>query len=48
MFGQYLPLSDGEAILRHKAQERGLGAEIGVDSAGTGDWHIGNPRMREH
>lgn len=33
----------GEAILRHKAQERGLGAEIGVDSAGTGDWHIGNP-----
>ncbi|MCC3381127.1 low molecular weight protein-tyrosine-phosphatase [Paenibacillus farraposensis] len=33
----------GEAVLRHKAQERGLGAQIRVDSAGTGDWHIGKP-----
>ncbi|MGZ0041538.1 low molecular weight protein-tyrosine-phosphatase [Paenibacillus ottowii] len=33
----------GEAILRHKVKERGLDAEIQVDSAGTGDWHIGNP-----
>ncbi|WP_342414550.1 low molecular weight protein-tyrosine-phosphatase [Paenibacillus sp. FSL R10-2782] len=33
----------GEAVLRHKAQERGLGAKIRVDSAETGDWHIGNP-----
>jgi protein-tyrosine phosphatase len=33
----------GEAVLRHKAQERGLSGKIRVDSAGTGDWHIGNP-----
>ncbi|MGG4220050.1 low molecular weight protein-tyrosine-phosphatase [Paenibacillus jamilae] len=33
----------GEAVLRHKAKRRGLDAEIRVDSAGTGDWHIGNP-----
>lgn len=30
-----------EAVLRHKVMERGLASEIVVDSAGTGDWHIG-------
>ncbi|KHK91791.1 low molecular weight protein-tyrosine-phosphatase [Novosphingobium malaysiense] len=28
-----------EAALRHRAQEAGL--EILIDSAGTGDWHVG-------
>lgn len=31
-----------EAVFRHKVKEAGLEAEIEVDSAGTGDWHIGN------
>ncbi|OZB95101.1 low molecular weight protein-tyrosine-phosphatase [Paenibacillus sp. XY044] len=30
-----------EAILRHKVREAGLEGKISVDSAGTGDWHIG-------
>ncbi|OKP77872.1 phosphotyrosine protein phosphatase [Paenibacillus sp. P3E] len=30
-----------EAVLRHKILERGLTDRITVDSAGTGDWHIG-------
>ncbi|QFU09428.1 Low molecular weight protein-tyrosine-phosphatase YfkJ [Rhodobacteraceae bacterium THAF1] len=30
-----------EAVLRAKAESRGLDWQI--DSAGTGDWHIGNP-----
>lgn len=30
-----------EAVLRHKINERKLSQEIQVDSAGTGDWHIG-------
>ena len=32
-----------EAIFRHDVQEAGLADRIQVDSAGTGDWHIGNP-----
>ncbi|MEC0205006.1 low molecular weight phosphotyrosine protein phosphatase [Paenibacillus lautus] len=31
-----------EAVLRHKIKQRGLQDKISVDSAGTGDWHIGN------
>ena len=31
----------GEAILRRQADEAGV--ELEVDSAGTGDWHIGDP-----
>lgn len=31
-----------EAIFRHKVKEAGLENVIEVDSAGTGDWHIGN------
>lgn len=32
-----------EAVLRHKINDRGLSQKIVVDSAGTGDWHIGKP-----
>lgn len=32
-----------EAVLRHKIVQRGLQHQIQVDSAGTGDWHIGKP-----
>ncbi|PWW36009.1 MULTISPECIES: low molecular weight protein-tyrosine-phosphatase [Paenibacillus] len=32
-----------EAVLRHKVSERGLDQQILVDSAGTGDWHVGKP-----
>lgn len=30
-----------EAVLRHKIEQRSLSDQITVDSAGTGDWHIG-------
>ena len=30
-----------EGVLRHKLREAGLGGRIEVDSAGTGDWHVG-------
>lgn len=30
-----------EAVLRHKLHELGLGESVEVDSAGTGDWHVG-------
>ncbi|WP_233863078.1 low molecular weight protein-tyrosine-phosphatase [Paraburkholderia adhaesiva] len=30
-----------EAVMLHLVEEAGLAAHIGVDSAGTGDWHIG-------
>ena len=33
-----------EAVLRQRARERGLGDDLDVDSAGTGDWHVGRPR----
>jgi protein-tyrosine phosphatase len=32
-----------EAVLRHRIAEAGLTDRIEVDSAGTGDWHVGNP-----
>ncbi|AOZ91096.1 low molecular weight protein-tyrosine-phosphatase [Paenibacillus crassostreae] len=32
----------GEAVLRNKIKNRGLESQILVDSAGTGDWHIGH------
>ncbi len=37
------PMAEG--IFRTMAQQNGLG-EIHVDSAGTGDWHIGKPPDR--
>ncbi len=30
-----------EAVFRHKVKEAGLEGRIAVDSAGTGNWHIG-------
>lgn len=32
-----------EAIMRHYVEQEGLSHLIEVDSAGTGDWHIGKP-----
>lgn len=32
-----------EAVMRHQVKEAGLDGVIEVDSAGTGDWHIGHP-----
>jgi protein-tyrosine phosphatase len=38
-----------EAVLRHKAKERGLADKVVIESRGTGSWHLGepaDPRMR--
>ena len=32
-----------EGVLRHKLYEAGLAARVDVASAGTGDWHVGQP-----
>lgn len=32
-----------EAMFRHLVKEKGLEAQIQIDSAATGDWHIGKP-----
>jgi len=32
-----------EAVMRHLVAERGLAGEIEIESAGTGDWHVGDP-----
>jgi len=32
-----------EGVLRHQLAEAGLAEVIHVASAGTGDWHVGNP-----
>jgi protein-tyrosine phosphatase len=32
-----------EAVLRAKLEAAGLGGRVTVDSAGTGDWHVGQP-----
>ncbi|EZP78494.1 protein tyrosine phosphatase [Parageobacillus genomosp. 1] len=32
-----------EAVFRHLVKERGLEDKITVDSAGTGNWHVGEP-----
>jgi protein-tyrosine phosphatase len=32
-----------EAVFRHYVREEGLDDQIRVDSAGTGDWHTGEP-----
>jgi protein-tyrosine phosphatase len=34
------------AVMRGVLREEGLEDEIGVDSAGTGDWHVGAPPDR--
>jgi len=33
----------GEAVLRSRLAGAGLGDRVVVDSAGTGDWHLGHP-----
>lgn len=33
----------GEGILRHLAAQAGVAAQFEIDSAGTGDWHVGDP-----
>jgi low molecular weight protein-tyrosine phosphatase len=35
-----------EAVMRHLVKQAGAGDRIAVDSAGTGDWHVGGPRDR--
>lgn len=35
------PMAEG--VFQHKVREAGLSDKIGIDSAGTGPWHIGNP-----
>jgi len=38
------PLAEG--VFRRLVAERGLSDQIGVDSAGTGGWHVGHPPDR--
>lgn len=38
------PLAEG--VLRELAARKGVGAVLGIDSAGTGAWHIGDPPDR--
>lgn len=35
-----------EAVMVHLVKENGLETQIEIDSAGTGDWHIGNAPHR--
>ena len=35
-----------EAVLRARLDEAGLGGRVAVDSAGTGDWHVGERMHR--
>jgi protein-tyrosine phosphatase len=32
-----------EGVMRKLVRERGLEGEVDIDSAGLGDWHVGNP-----
>ena len=32
-----------EGVLRHRLVEEGLDGRVAVDSAGLGDWHVGDP-----
>jgi protein-tyrosine phosphatase len=38
------PMAEG--ALRHRLGEAGLAGRVEVDSAGTGDWHVGEPPDR--
>jgi protein-tyrosine phosphatase len=33
----------GEGVMRHLLREHGLEDVVEIDSAGTGDWHVGQP-----
>ena len=37
-----------EGVFLHLLEERGLSDQFVVDSAGTGGWHVGNPRRPAH
>lgn len=50
MHGQHLPFASWRGALRHYVEKRGLSERIEIDSAGTIDYHEGEPpdeRMRE-
>ncbi|RAD81200.1 low molecular weight phosphotyrosine protein phosphatase, partial [Burkholderia multivorans] len=32
-----------EGVMRHQVDAAGLADHIEIDSAGTGDWHVGEP-----
>ncbi|CAA9530059.1 MAG: Low molecular weight protein tyrosine phosphatase [uncultured Solirubrobacteraceae bacterium] len=32
-----------EGVMRHLLEDEGLTNEVELESAGTGDWHVGNP-----
>jgi low molecular weight protein-tyrosine phosphatase len=44
--GNYCRSPMAEAVLRDRLAEAGLGGAVVVDSAGTGDWHVGQPMHR--
>lgn len=35
-----------EAVFQHLVDEAGLGDQVKIDSAGTGNWHVGEPAHR--
>ncbi|MDR6226394.1 low molecular weight protein-tyrosine-phosphatase [Desmospora profundinema] len=35
-----------EAVMRHQLEQEGLADQVQVDSAGTGNWHVGHPPHR--
>ena len=44
--GQHLPFADGRRALRARLDASPLAGRVQVDSAGTGDWHVGEPPDR--
>jgi protein-tyrosine phosphatase len=44
--GNYCRSPMAEAVLRARVAQAGLGGAVVVDSAGTGDWHAGQPMHR--
>ncbi len=35
-----------EGVMRHQVDAAALADRIAIDSAGTGDWHVGEPPIR--
>ena len=46
MHGQHLPLADGRSRVSRSGQESKLTDRFEIVSAGTGDWHVGEPPHR--
>jgi protein-tyrosine phosphatase len=44
--GNYCRSPMAEAVLRARLAQAGLDGAVAVDSAGTGDWHVGQPMNR--